>query len=280
MAHSGHLELDDPGWPSSEIDTSVPHSARVYDFWLGGKDNFAADRALAETIMTWVPIMPAKVRVNRAFLGRAVRHLVEGEGIRQFLDIGAGLPTAQNTHEVAQELVPSARVLYVDNDPIVVAHARALMAGDGPAQTGFILADLRDPEAILHHPAFAGTLDLSEPIAVMMLAVLMHVEEAENPYGMVAKLLAALAPGSCLAITHLTADVDPSGVAGLVAAGRREGTTVVARDRGAIESFFAGLDLITPGIVPVTSWHPDAAVPAEDRQAGTYTYAAIGRKPR
>jgi O-methyltransferase involved in polyketide biosynthesis len=279
VAHYLDAERVNSGTPSAEIDTTTPHSSRMYDYWLGGKDNFAADRKLADRIARFLPIMPAKVRVNRAFLGRAVRYLAEVEGIRQFLDIGAGLPTARNTHEVAQEIALDARVLYVDNDPIVVTHARALMDGHGPGQTGFVLADLRDPDSILHHPAFTATLDITEPVGVLMLAVLMHLDSWEHSYGAVSKLTRQLPPGSCLAVTHLTADFDPDGVARLIAASQQQGTTVMARTRREVEEFLAGLELIPPGVVPVTSWRPDGKVPAEDKLAGTYTFAGIGRKP-
>jgi len=264
---------------TAEIDATTPHSSRVYDYWLGGKDNFAADRKLADRIAGFLPIMPAKVRVNRAFLGRAVHYLAEVEGIRQFLDIGAGLPTARNTHEVAQEIAPDARVLYVDNDPMVVTHARALMDGPGPGPTGFVLADLRDPNSILRHRSFTATLDITEPVGVLMLAVLMHVDSWEHSYGAVSKLIRQLPPGSCLAVTHLTADFDPAGVARLVAASQQQGTTVMARTRREVEEFFAGLELIPPGVVPVTSWRPDGKVSAEDKLAGTYSFAGVGCKP-
>ena len=279
MAHRLDLDRATLGWPSAEIDTTVPHPARVYDYWLGGKDNFAADRELADSIMQWVPIMPGKVRVNRAFLGRVVRYLAEVEGIRQFLDVGAGLPTARNTHQVAQEIAADARVLYVDNDPVVVAHARALMAGYGPGQTGFVQADLREPDSILHHPAFAATLDITQPVGVLMLAVLMLQDGYEHSYGAVSKLMAVLPPGSCLAVTHLTADFDPHGVAGLVATSQQQGTTIVARSRSEVEEFFAGMELIPPGVVPVTSWRPDEEISAGDQRAGTYSFAGVGRKP-
>ena len=266
----------DPNVLSQTIDTSVPHSSRVYDYWLGGKDNFAADRALAASIMEWVPIMPAKVRANRAFLGRAMQYMAREEGIRQFLDIGAGLPTARNTHEVAQEAVPDARVLYVDNDPIVIAHGRALMSEHGSGQTGLLLADLRNPAAILADPALSKTLDLDQPVGLILLAVLMFIYDSEDPYGLVSTLMSALPTGSCLAITHLTADSDPVAVAGLVAASRAEGTPVVARNHAEVEKFFAGLELLQPGVVPVTEWR--SAGPSPDDSAGPYAYAAVGRK--
>lgn len=279
MAHSFGMEQADVGWLPPEIDTTVPHSARVYDYWLGGKDNFAADRALAESLMEWVPIMPGKVRVNRAFLGRVVRYLAREHGVRQFLDIGAGLPTARNTHEVAEEIASDTRVLYVDNDPIVVAHARALMVGHGPGQTGLIHADLREPDLILSHPTFAATLDLDEPVAVLMLAVLMAIADSDDPHGSVSKVVSALPPGSYLAITHLTADFDPHGVAGLVATAAAQGSPIVARSRAEVEDFFAGTDLIDPGVVPVTTWWPDGEVSPADHQAGKLTFAGVGRKP-
>jgi len=279
VAHHLDTEPVSSEWAAAEIDSAVPHSSRVYDYWLGGKDNFAADRELAESIARFLPIMPAKVRVNRAFLGRVVRYLAEVEGIRQFLDVGAGLPTARNTHEVAQDIVPDARVLYVDNDPVVVAHARALMASHGPGQTGFVLGDVSEPDSILHHPAFTATLDVTEPVGVLMLAVLMHLDSWEHPHRAVTKLLAQLPPGSCLAVTHLTADSDPAGVARLVAASQQQGTAVVSRTRTEVEEFFAGLELVPPGVVPVTSWRPDGTVPAEDELAGTYSFAGVGRKP-
>jgi O-methyltransferase involved in polyketide biosynthesis len=278
VAHQLDTEPVSSEWASAEIDSTIPHSSRVYDYWLGGKDNFAADRELAANIERFLPIMPAKVRVNRAFLGRAVRYLTEVEGIRQFLDLGAGLPTARNTHEVAQESTPDARVLYVDNDPVVVAHARALMAGHGPGQTGFVLADLSDPDSIFHHPTFTATLDITEPVGVLMLAVLMHLDSWEHPHGAVSKLMAQLPPGSCLAVTHLTGDYDPAGVARLVAASQQQGTAVVSRTRGEVEDFFAGLELIPPGVVPVTSWRPEGQASAEDELAGTYSFAGVGRK--
>jgi len=279
VAHQLDAEPVDSGRSPAEIDITTPHSSRVYDYWLGGKDNFAADRKLADRIAGFLPILPAKARANRAFLGRAVRYLAEVQGIRHFLDIGAGLPTARNTHEVAQEIAPDARVLYVDNDPMVVAHARALIDGPGPGQTGFVLADRRDPDSILHHPAFTATLDITEPVGVLMLAVLMHLDSWEHSYGAVSRLLTQLPTGSCVAVTHLTADFDPDGVARLVAASQQQGTTVTARTRREVKQFFAGLELVPPGVVPVTSWRPDGRVPGEDKLAGTYSFAGIGRKP-
>jgi len=201
----------DPDWLPPEINTNVAHPARVYDYWLGGKDNFPADRALAEHIMQAIPTMRAMAAANRAFLVRSVRYLAGEAGIRQFLDIGTGIPTSPNVHEVAQAAAPDARVVYVDNDPIVLAHARALLKSQDVGETAFILADLRQPQAIIDDPTLGATLDLTEPVALLMVAVLMYFRDSEdpNPYGMVATLLDRLPSGSYLAVSHPIADFDP-----------------------------------------------------------------------
>ncbi len=263
--------------PSREIDTTTPHSARVYDYWLGGKDNFAADRALADKITEMLPVLPMKVRANRAFLGRVVRYMAQEEGINQFLDIGSGLPTARNTHQVAREVAPGSRVLYVDNDPIVVAHSRALMSDNGSGQTGFLQADLRDSAGMLADPAVTRTLDLDQPVGLLMLAVLMFIPDSRDPYGIASSLIGALPNGSCLAVTHLTADFDPAGVARLVAASEADRLPVVARNHGETEKFFSGLEILPPGVVPITAWRPDGFATADNR-AGDYAYAGLGRK--
>jgi SAM-dependent methyltransferase len=258
-----------------EINTNVAHPARVYDYWLGGKDNFPADHALAEAILEAVPIMRTMAWANRAFLGRSVRYLTREAGIRQFLDIGTGIPTAGNTHEVAQEIAPEARVLYVDNDPIVLAHARALMTSHAAGQTAFIAADLRQPESILGDPALATTLDLGKPVAVMLVAILMFLPDADDPYGIVARLLDALPSGSHLVISHPTADFDAEAMGGAVAASKRSGISLVPRGRAEVEAFFKGLDLVEPGVVPVGAWRPDQEGEAEPLNI----YAGVGRKP-
>jgi len=267
----------DPGWVPPDIDTSVAHPARVYDYWLGGKDNFAADRALGDAIMAAVPTIQVMARANRAFLGRAVRYLAEEAGIRQFLDIGTGIPTVGNTHEVAQEVAPDAHVLYVDNDPIVLAHARALMTSHPAGATAFIEADLREPQKILANPALAATLDLSRPVALMLVAVLMYFRDGDDPRGMVSALVDALPSGSYLTVTHPTADFNAEAMAGAVAAAEHGGITLVPRDRTQTESFFTGLDLVEPGVVPVLAWRPDPGSLADPLSA--YYYAGVGRKP-
>jgi hypothetical protein len=267
----------DPELPQ-DINTDVAHPARVYDYWLGGKDNFPADRALAEHIMEAIPTMRTMAAANRAFLSRAVRYLAEEAGIRQFLDIGTGIPTSPNVHEVAQAVTPDSRVVYVDNDPIVLAHARALLTSQEAGETSFIGADLRQPKSILDHPTLMSTLDLSQPVAVMLVAVLMYFRDTDNPnpFEMVATLLEAMPPGSYLAITHPTADFNAEAMGGAVAAAERSGVTLVPRNQAETEEFFAGLDVVDPGVTPVLSWRPDK--PPDDPRSAYY-WAGIARKP-
>jgi O-methyltransferase involved in polyketide biosynthesis len=280
MADSGDPELRmhaDRGRVAPGIDTSVAHPARVYDYWLGGKDNFAADRALGEAIKAAVPTIQVMARANRAFLGRAVRFLAAEAGIRQFLDVGTGIPTVGNTHEVAQRVAPDARVVYVDNDPIVLVHARALMTSHPAGATAFIEADLREPQKILADPALAATLDLTRPVALMLVAVLMYFRDEEDPRGMVSALVDALPSGSYLTVTHPTADFNAEAMAGAVAAAEHGGITLVPRDRAQTAAFFTGLDLVEPGVVPVLAWRPDPRLQADPRSA--YYYAGVGLKP-
>jgi hypothetical protein len=269
----------DPDWLPPDINTGVPHPARVYDYWLGGKDNFAADRALGDAMIATMPMTRFGARANRAFLGRAVRYLTEEAGIRQFLDIGTGIPTAGNTHEVAQEAAPDSRVVYVDNDPIVLAHAKALMTSDPAGATAFIQADLHDPDKILAHPLLAATLDLGKPVALMLIAVLHFFADEDEPQGIVSTLVDALPRGSYLTISHLTADfVTPAQAAAGVAVGQRSGITYAPRTEEEVAAFFAGLDLVGPGVVPVLGWRPPADDVPDDPRAA-HCYAAMGRKP-
>jgi S-adenosyl methyltransferase len=269
----------DPDWLPPEINTGVPHTARVYDYWLGGKDNFAADRALGDALIKAMPVTRFVARANRAFLGRAVRYLAGEAGIRQFLDIGTGIPAAGNTHEVAQAVAPDSRVVYVDNDPIVMAHARALMASHPAGATAFIQADLRDPEKILAHQDLRATLDLGQPVALMLIAILHFLSDEENAQGVVSRLLDALPSGSYLAVTNLTTDfLDPERAAVAVSAAQGSGITYVPRTEEQVAAFFAGLDMVAPGVVPVLAWRPDPDDVPEDPRAA-YVYAAVGRKP-
>ena len=267
----------DPELPP-DINTDVAHPARVYDYWLGGKDNFPADRALAEMMIQAIPNMRGLAAANRAFLRRAVRYLAAEAGVRQFLDIGTGIPTSPNVHEVAQEVAPGARVVYVDNDPIVLAHARALLTSQDAGETAFIMADLRQPKSILDHPTLAATLDLTQPVAVMLVAVLMYFRDTDdpNPFEMVATVMEPMPSGSYLAVTHPTPDFNPEETAQAVAAAEAAGITLVPRGQAEIARFFSGLDVVDPGVTPVLSWRPDEP-PADPRSA--YYWAGVARKP-
>jgi O-methyltransferase involved in polyketide biosynthesis len=273
----GQETRTDPELPH-DINTNVAHSARVYDYWLGGKDNFPADRELAELMIQAIPNMRAMAAANRAFLGRAVRYLVEEAGIRQLLDLGTGIPTSPNVHEIAQAAAPETRVVYVDNDPIVLAHARALLTSQDAGETAFILADLRQPESILDHPTLLDTLDLRQPVAVVLVGVLMYFRDSDNPnpFEMVATLLEPMPSGSYLAITHPTPDFNPEETAKAAAAAEAAGVTLVPRGRAEVERFFTGLELVDPGLTPMLSWRPDEP-PADPKRA--YYWAGVARKP-
>ena len=270
---------DDPGTQHlpPELNTNVPQSARVYDYWLGGKDHFPADRALGEAIAGQLPTIRTQVRGQRAFLGRAVRYLVRDAGVRQYLDVGTGIPSAGNVHDVAQELAPESRVLYVDNDPIVLAHARALMPGTPEGRVSFIQADLRQPEAILGDPAVAGTLDLAQPVGLVLVGVVHHLRDDDDPRRIVSTLVDALAPGSYLVLSQTTPDFDPEAMAGLAAVSEQGGIPNVPRSLADTEPFFAGLELVEPGLVPLAAWRPDPG--AEQDPRSVYAYAGVARKP-
>ncbi|MWA00254.1 SAM-dependent methyltransferase [Actinomadura sp. LD22] len=237
------------------IDVTTPHIARIYDYWLGGKDNFAADRAAAEQVMLATPTIKPGVTENRAFLSRAVRSMV-AEGVTQFLDIGTGIPTANNTHMVAQAADPECRVVYVDNDPIVLAHARALLSGV-TAPTSFVDADLRDAGRILEE---AGRLlDFERPVGLLLIAVLHCIPDDDDPRGVIGTFLDALAPGSFVAITHPGIDQLPEQMAAAEdALTKAMGFRVTFRTHEGVSAFFSGLDLLEPGVVPVQDWRPDA----------------------
>jgi O-methyltransferase involved in polyketide biosynthesis len=243
-----------------EIDTTIPHPARVYDYWIGGKDNYAPDRELAEAMIRQVPTIPMMARANREFLGRAVRYLVAEAGVRQFLDIGSGIPTASNVHQVAQGIDPTARVLYVDNDPIVLAHSRALLTSTPEGATAFVAGDARDPQAILGDPAVTATLDRTQPVALMLVSMLMYFDD-DLARGLVTTLMDALPPGSHLTISHPTGEFDPTGSDQANAVAARGGITYNTRTRAGVERLFDGFDLVSPGVVPMLEWHPDVIHP-------------------
>jgi SAM-dependent methyltransferase len=262
---------------SDEINTNIPQSARVYDYWLGGKDHFPADRALGDAIAKALPTIRTQVRAQRAFLGRAVRYLARDAGVRQFLDIGTGIPSAGNVHDVAQEIAPESRVLYVDNDPIMLAHARALMSGTSQGSVAFIQADLREPETILGDPAVAGTLDLAEPDGLVLNGVMHHLRDDDDPCRIVATLVDALAPGSYLVLSQSTPDFDPDAMGALAAASEQGGIPNVPRSLADTEPFFAGLKLVEPGLVPMATWRPDPGTEQDPRSV--YAYGGVARKP-
>jgi hypothetical protein len=260
--------------PASRLDTGVAHPARRYNYWLGGKDNFSADRESGDAVVATFPSIRLSVRENRRFLGRAVRYLAGEVGIRQFLDVGTGLPTADNTHEVAQGIAPESRIVYVDNDPIVLVHARALLTSSPEGATAYVDADVRDPEKILSAPELSGTLDLTRPVGLMLLAVLHFVRDFEDPYGIVARLVGALPPCSHLVVSHATYDlVPPDTVATLERISRGQWRSRTADE---VARFFTGLELVEPGVVPIGDWRPDPGAPRPD-PAEIVTYGAVGR---
>ncbi len=249
-----------PSQPAElKFDVSHAHSARVYNYWLGGKDNFAADREAAEQAIAANPEIIRDVRANRAFLARAVRYLASGCGIRQFLDIGTGLPTASNTHEVAQAVVPQARIVYVDNDPIVLAHARALLTSTPEGATAYLDADLHDTSAILE--GARRMLDFSQPVALMLLIILHMIPDSDDPYRIVARLVEALPSGSYLVLAHPASDIRAAEMAEMTRRvnQRMSGPKATMRDRAAVTRFFYGLDLVEPGVVQPQQWRPEPA---------------------
>ncbi|MGW4638825.1 SAM-dependent methyltransferase [Sphaerisporangium sp. NPDC004334] len=258
------------------IDPTTPSVARMYDYYLGGKDNFAADRAAAEQIIKLLPNARHVARENRAFLGRAVRHLA-GLGIDQFIDIGAGLPTRENVHQVAQARAPRSRVVYVDNDPIVLVHARALLA-DNP-QTTVVEGDLRDPKAITEHPAVLAAIDFDRPFAVILCAIMHFVEDDEEAASIVAHLRSTLPPGGALVLSHgFRGHQAGPNIARAEAVYARTSRPLKIRDRETIERYFSGLDLVEPGLVHVGSWRPEHDLLEDESAAGGL--GGVGLVPR
>ncbi|GGQ44378.1 hypothetical protein GCM10010166_11140 [Couchioplanes caeruleus subsp. azureus] len=258
------------------VNPNVPHSARIYDYWLGGKDNFAVDRAVGEAMMKAIPGMRYMAGENRKFVHRAARDLVAKEGIRQFLDIGTGIPTRPNLHEIAQQIAPETRVVYVDNDPIVLVHARALMISSEEGRSEYISADIHQPQDILTDPVLLETLDLTRPVGLTLIAILMLLADEDDPWSLVAQLRDAMPSGSILALTHPTADFNPAEVDQAVAAATGAGMTLVPRTKEQVARFFGDWELLEPGLVPVSGWRPDS--PVENPEAAYY-WAGVARKP-
>ncbi|MFE6868377.1 SAM-dependent methyltransferase [Kitasatospora sp. NPDC057692] len=268
--------------PPTELDTGVPHTARMYDYYLGGKDNFEADRKAAEAAIAAYPALPLLARTNREFLGRAVE-FAAGRGIRQFLDIGTGIPAVGSTSEVARRAAPDARVVYVDNDPIVATHARALLAGHPAGHTSVIEADLREPEAILDHPALRDAVDLAEPVALMLVAVLHFIRDEDGAERIVRTLREALAPGSALILSHGSPDfASRESAAEGTRVYRSASAPLVLRPRAAVEPFFGDFEFAGPGLVQLPLWRPEAGhIRTADLPAGwqdVSAYAGVAFK--
>jgi SAM-dependent methyltransferase len=263
-----------PKWAPDEVDVDRPSAARVYDYYLGGLHNFAADREMAARAVADWPELPRIMQANRAFLRRAVRHLV-AQGIDQFLDIGSGIPTAGNVHEVAQAAVPGARVVYVDIDPVAVAHARALLADD--PRTGVVQGDFTDVEAVLGDPTTRSLLDLSRPVGVLVVALLHFVGDERRPADVLARYRAAMAPGSHLVLSHASADGAPDRADEHQSLYRRTATPMTMRSRDEVAALLDGFTVVEPGIVFLPQWRPDDPVPAANPERFT-GYAAVGRR--
>ena len=262
-----------PEMPYDKINATVPHSARVWNYWLGGKDNFAADRELGEKVKQLFPSIVEVALASRAFLGRAIRYLVEDAGVRQFLDVGTGLPTANNTHEVAQRLAPESRIVYVDNDPLVLVHARALLVSSPQGSTDYLDADVHDPDRILD--GARQTLDFQRPIALMMLGILGHVADYEDARGIVTTLMDALPSGSYIVINDGTNIYQTEQRNAATEVIETEGPAYYPRSHEQIEGFFAGLELVEPGVVSTPLWRPDAGETPKEIDV----LAGVGRKP-
>jgi SAM-dependent methyltransferase len=262
-------------WVPADIDTERPSPARVYDYVLGGSHNFAVDRQAAEQLLTVDPHTTLMAHANRAYLRRVVEYLVNA-GVRQFLDIGSGIPTAGHVHQIAQSAAPESRVAFVDIDPVAVAHSRQILADND--RTAVIQEDVRRPEQIIDHPDLRRLLDFEQPVAVLLVALLHYVSDADDPAGIVSRLTGPLAPGSYLALSHGTED-GPVDMAAMREIGRRSGIEVTWRNRQQVEALFAGFDLVEPGVVWVSQWHSESPYDAHrDQPELSANYAGVGRK--
>ena len=268
------MSVPSQGSPSAPLDTSVAHPARRYDYWLGGRDNFPADRESGDAIAAAFPGIRIAVLENRRFLRRAVAFLAR-QGIRQFLDIGSGIPTSPNVHEVAQAVDTTARVVYVDNDPVVLAHARALLTGSPAGATAYLDADLREPEKIVEEAR--GRLDPRQPVGLLLIATAHFIPDEDDPYGIVSRLVTTLAPGSYLVMSHATSDYLPPELVADIASGRHGAGKLRTREEFA--RFFDGLELVPPGIVPVAEWRADEEPQPRPTPEETAVYAAAARIP-
>lgn len=260
-----------------ELRTDRAHGARIYDYILGGKDNYAIDREAAEAAMAANPSTRSGMRANRAYLHRVARYLAEQEGIRQFLDIGTGIPTSPNLHEVVQAVDPTCRVAYVDNDPIVLAHARALLRSTADGVTAYIDGDMRDLSSILEAPQLRATLDFTRPIALLLIGVIHFVDDVVA-YDLVARLVEILPPGSFLTMSVLTGDFDPEQMAGVARAYRARGESMFLRTRAEAERFYDGLELVDPGMVQIERWRPSVVRVGKVAPGSAAMWVGLGRK--
>lgn len=273
----GGVLVPDDGWPAERIDTASPHSARVYDYILGGKDHYPVDQEAGDALCRVWPALPVHMRASRDFMVRAVRHLAADEGVRQYLHIGTGIPISPNMHEIAQDVAPDSRVVYVANDPIVLTLSQGLLSSTPEGRTVHVEADMRDPAAILTAPALRETLDLSRPVALTVIAVVHFMLDEDDAYGVVRALLEPLPPGSFLVMSVGTADYAPDGVGRVAEQSAAHGMPMRLRTRAETAEFFRGLDLVAPGLTQVHRWRPDASC-AGVRDEDIAMYGAIGRK--
>ncbi|CAL9283091.1 hypothetical protein SUDANB180_06932 [Streptomyces sp. enrichment culture] len=274
----GDTALPDNGWPADRIDTENAHSARIYDYILGGKDYYPADKEAGEAMTREWPALPVHMRANRDFMNRAVRWLAEDAGVRQFLDIGTGIPTSPNLHEIAQAVAPGSRVVYVDNDPIVLTLSQGLLASAPEGRTAYVEADFRDPAAILDAPELRETLDLSRPVALTVIAIVHFMLDADDAVGVVRRLLEPLPSGSYLAMSIGTAEFAPDEVGRVAREYAARDMPMRLRTLAEAHEFFDGLDLVAPGIVQVHKWHPDGGARGV-RDEDIAMYGAVARKP-
>jgi hypothetical protein len=275
MKTETEVGVTDHGFSPDEIDTSRPHPARMYDYYLGGRDNYQVDRAAAERVIQEIPEIRHTARANRAFMRRAVRFVVDS-GVRQILDIGTGIPTSPNIHEIAHALSPDVRVVYLDNDPIVASHAGARLTGTG--NTGFALADVRKPESVLEHPAVRKLIDFDEPVALLLVALLHFVRDEEEPGRIVATLGEALPKGSHFVLSHATTDFHPDGFPASVKVYEKAAATLNPRSHTEILPYFDGFELLEPGLVQVPLWRPDGPLPSAGELGKIGFYGGVGLK--
>jgi hypothetical protein len=275
----GDTALPDNGWPADRIDTENAHSARIYDYILGGKDYYPADKEAGDAMAREWPALPVHMRANRDWMNRAVRWLAEEAGMRQFLDIGTGIPTSPNLHEIAQAVAPESRVVYVDNDPIVLTLSQGLLASAPEGRTAYLEADFRDPAAILGAPELRETLDLSRPVALTVIAIVHFMLDEDDAVGVVRRLLEPLPPGSHLAMSIGTAEFAPEEVGRVAREYAARNMPMRLRTLEEAQEFFEGLELVEPGIVQVHKWRPDGTGEAGIRDEDIAMYGAVARKP-